>query len=110
MVLQKNYEDLWLVIDNDNAYNKDAADQATIDGHSYVYITGILVVNVIDSYPYAYILGIKSRSSDGEMEYSNVPLQANISYAIIVRAHTTEHYNTLFDVQDYLLFFQYANS
>ena len=77
MVLQKDYWELLLIVDDVDPYNKEAADQAAISGYSYAYMAGTLVANGNDTYLYAYTLGDDSMSSIGAVEYSNVLLKTN---------------------------------
>ena len=71
-------------------YNKMAADQASRNNQSYAYIAGIVRTSDIDSYPHPYTLGDGSGSRNGDTNYTDVPLQADTQYIVVVRAHTTD--------------------
>ena len=70
-------------------FNEEEADTANSNGQPYTYITGIVETSDISDYPYPYIVGDESRSSIGGVNYENVQLQTNTTYAVLVRAYTT---------------------
>ena len=71
-------------------YDEEASDAASNNGQSYGYISGVVAVSDITSYPYLYKLGDGSRSSHRGVEYVNAPLTANATHVVVVRAHTTD--------------------
>ena len=71
-------------------YNKSAADQAHRNGQPYAYIAGIVRTSAIDNYPHSYTLRDGSESRNGDMNYTDVPLQADTQYIVVVRAYTTD--------------------
>ena len=71
-------------------YNEEVADVASDNGQSYGYISGIVAVSNIISYPYSYELGDGRRSSYGGVDYVSVPLTANTTHVVVVRAHTAD--------------------
>jgi len=72
-------------------YNEMAANQALNNGQPYVYIAGLVMISDINYYPHVYMLGDGSMSSNGGVNYVNVPLQANTQYAVVIRAHTADY-------------------
>jgi len=73
------------------SYNEATATQAISNGQPYAYAAGIVNTSDINGYPYSYLLGDGSRSSDGEVNYVNVPLRADTQHVVIVRAHTANN-------------------
>ena len=72
-------------------YDEEEADRAfNSNGQPYTYIAGIVETSDISDYPYPYIVGDESRSSIGGVDYENVQLLTNTTYAIMVRARTTD--------------------
>ena len=75
---------------NIGPYNRAEANDALNNGRSYAYIAGLVMTSDINGYPHSYTLGDESMSSNGGVNYANVPLQANTQYAIVIRAHTAD--------------------
>ena len=71
-------------------FNEEEADTANSNDQPYTYITGIVETSDISDYPYPYVVGDESRSSIGGINYENVQLQTNTTYAVLVRAYTTD--------------------
>ena len=71
-------------------YDEEEAVRASSNGQLYTYIAGIVETSDISDYPYPYIVGDESRSSIGGVDYENVQLLTNTTYAIMVRAHTAD--------------------
>ena len=71
-------------------YSEEVANQALSNGQSYAYIAGLVMTSDINNYPYSYTLGDEGMSSNGRVNYVNVPLQPNTQYAIVIRAHTAD--------------------
>ena len=71
-------------------YNVEEADTANSNGQPYTYVAGIVETSDISNYPYPYKVGDKSRSSVGGVNYENVQLRSNTTYAVLVRAYTTD--------------------
>ena len=71
-------------------YDEEEAVRANSNGQPYTYIAGIVETRDISDYPYPYIVGDESSSSIGGVDYDNVQLLTNTTYAIMVRAHTTD--------------------
>ena len=71
-------------------YNKMVADQARRNSQPYAYIAGIVRTSDIDSYPHPYTLGDGNESRNGDKNYTDVPLQADTQYTVLVRAHTAD--------------------
>ena len=71
-------------------YDEEEAVRASSSGQPYAYIAGIVETSDISDYPYPYIVGDESRSSIGGVDYENLQLQTNTTYAIMVRAHTAD--------------------
>ena len=71
-------------------YKKTAADQAHRNDQPYAYIAGIVRTSAINNYPHSYTLGDGSKSHNGDMNYTDVPLQADTQYIVVVRAYTTD--------------------
>ncbi|XP_065910272.1 protein sidekick-2-like isoform X2 [Dysidea avara] len=89
IIVQRDYMGL-LLYNVSSQYNEEAADVASDNGQSYGYISGIVAVSNIISYPYSYELGDGRRSNYGEVEYVNVPLTANTTHVVVVRAYTAD--------------------
>jgi len=70
-------------------YDEEISSTASDNRLSYGYISGVVAVNDNTSYPYSYKLG-DGRSSYRGVEYVNVPLTANTTHVVVVRAHTTD--------------------
>lgn len=73
---------------NIDPYNEAEANDALSNGQSYAYIAGLVMISDINDYPYSYALGDESTSTNGGVNYVNVPLQANTQYTVVIRAHT----------------------
>ena len=73
-----------------DSYSEAAANQALNNGRPYVYIAGLVMVTDIKDYPHVFMLGDGSMSSNGGVNYVNVPLQANTQYAVAIRAYTAD--------------------
>ena len=71
-------------------YSEVDANEALSDEQPYHYIAGLVMTSDINGYPYSYTLGDGSRSSNGGVNYVNVPLEASTQYAVTVRAHTAD--------------------
>jgi len=71
-------------------YDEEEAVRASNNCQPYTYIAGIVETSDISDYPYPYVVGDESRSSIGGVDYENVQLQTNTTYAIMVRARTTD--------------------
>jgi len=65
-------------------------EEASSNDQPYTYIAGIVETSDISEYPYSYIVGDNSRSSIGGVNYENVQLQPNTTYAVLIRAYTTD--------------------
>jgi len=74
---------------NAGPYNEEAANEANSNQQAYSYIAGIVSTDDIN-YPYSYILGDESITSNGQVNYINVPLQPGTEYYVLVRAHTLD--------------------
>ena len=101
---------------NIGPYDEAEANRALSNGQSYAYIAGLVMISEINDYPHSYALGDESTSSNGGVNYVNVPLQANTQYAVVIRAHTADdlvnytlHYCTTLSTVC-LLFPQFADS
>ncbi|XP_065905772.1 receptor-type tyrosine-protein phosphatase F-like isoform X3 [Dysidea avara] len=86
-------------IEDIGPFNKEEADTANSDGQPYTYITGIVEASDISGYPYPYIVGDESRSSIGGVNYENVQLQTNTTYAVLIRVYTS---NDMFSTSEAL--------
>jgi len=85
-------------IGNVGPYNEETANEADNNQQPYSYLASIVSTDDI-TYPYPYTLGDGSITSNGQVNYINVPLQPGTEYYAVVRAHTSDEM-----VRNYFIF------
>ena len=76
-------------IEGFNSGNVGPYNEANRNQRPYGYIAGIVATNDV-TYPYSYTLGDGTTTSNGQVEYVNIPLQPGTVYYVLVRAHTSD--------------------